>query len=111
MRSDKSESSVVETEKESFIERLVSSFGMIILGIVLDLADLATFGAWGLYLGALVGGSLGLYLAYALRWGWKGQSLMAFVGASYCMLPATELLPAATFVFAVAQFFKNRKKP
>lgn len=97
-------------EKETLIERLVSSFGMIILGLFLDLADLATFGAWGLYLGALIGGSLGLYLAYALRWGWKGQSVMAFVGASYCMLPATELLPAATFVFAVAQFFKNKKQ-
>lgn len=95
--------------EENRIQHFVKSFGMIILGVVLDVADLATFGAWGLYLGAMVGGLLGLYLAIAMRWGWVGQCLMALFGGAYCMLPATELIPVASFVFACVQFISKSK--
>lgn len=98
-----------EANKQSILEKFIKSFGLIILGVILDVADLATFGAWGLYLGAMVGGLLGLYLAYAMNWGWKGQCLMVLFGGAYCMLPATELIPVATFVFACVQFFSKSK--
>lgn len=99
-----------ENQKESLVERLVRSFGIIVLGFFLDIADLATFGAWGLYLGAVIGGLLGLYLAYAMDWGWKGQTLMVLLAGVYCMLPATELVPVASFVFACVHFFSSKKE-
>lgn len=98
-----------EAKKQSIIDKFIKSFGMIILGVILDVADLTTFGAWGLYLGALIGGLLGLYLAYAMNWSWKGQSLMVVFAAAYCMMPATELIPVATFVFACVQFFSKSR--
>ena len=92
----------------SWGERLLRSFGPLAGGYLLDLMDLATFGPVGFYLGPVLGGLLGWWLATVYRFGVLGQSVMTFITALYCVLPGTELLPLATIVLALVRF-SNKK--
>ena len=92
----------------SWGERLMRSLGPLAGGYLLDLMDLATFGPVGFYLGPLLGGLLGWWLATVYRFGVLGQSLMTFITALYCVLPGTELVPLATIVLALVRF-SNKK--
>lgn len=91
-------------------ERLLRSFGPLAGGILLDVVDLATFGAWGFYLGPIIGGLLGWWLAQVYGFGVLGQCMLILVVAVYCALPATELVPLATLVFALVRFAESKKK-
>lgn len=94
--------------KQSWGERLMRSLGPLAGGYLLDLVDLATFGPVGFYLGPLLGGLLGWWLATVYRFGVLGQSLMTLITAMYCVLPGTELVPLATIVLALVRF-SNKK--
>lgn len=96
-----------EVKKLSWGERVLRSFGPLAGGYLLDVLDLATFGPLGLYLGPLLGGLLGWWLASVYRFGWLGQSLLILLTMVYCMIPATEFVPLATIVFALIRFAKK----
>ena len=99
-----------ETIKElSTAERLLRSFGPLAGGLLIDFADLATFGTVGLILGPIIGGLLGWWLATIYRFGLLGQCVIIAITAAYCAFPGTGLLPLATLVFALIRF-RERKK-
>lgn len=97
---------VVELSKG---ERMLRSFGPLGGGILLDLADLTTFGGLGLYLGPIIGSLLGWWLAKVYGFGVWGQCGLIFIAALYCALPLTSLVPLATIVFALIKFAKTKK--
>ncbi|MCB1583415.1 MAG: hypothetical protein R3E90_01385 [Marinicella sp.] len=90
-------------------ERMLRAFGPLGGGILLDVADLTTFGSFGLYLGPLVGALLGWWLATVYKFGVWGQCGLIFVAALYCALPLTSLVPLATVVFALIRFAESKK--
>jgi hypothetical protein len=92
----------------SWGERLLNSFGPLAGGYLLDALDLITFGPLGFYLGPLLGGLLGWWLATVYRLGVVGQTLMILVTAVYCMFPSTEFMPLATIVFALVRLAKKK---
>lgn len=77
------------------------SFGPLLAGILIDLADFLTplgLGAkLGVPVGALVGYLLGVRLGLTLR----QRLILAAVGAAYCSLHGTRLLPLGTLVGAL----------
>lgn len=92
----------------SWGERVLRSFGPLAGGYFLDILDLATFGPLGFYLGPLMGGLLGWWLATVYRFGIFWQTVMTLLTAIYCMFPGTEFVPLATLVFALVRF-ANKK--
>jgi hypothetical protein len=77
--------------------------------LLLDLADLITFGAVGVWTGFLLGAVLGWTLAPQLgfperRW------LPALFGGAYCMLPGTALMPLAAIFTGVRSFAANAER-
>ncbi len=90
-------------------ERFLRAFGPLGGGILLDLADLTTFGALGFYLGPVIGSLLGWWLARVYGLGVWGQCGLIFIAALYCALPLTSLVPVATLVFALIRFAENKK--
>ncbi|MGJ8662744.1 MAG: hypothetical protein ACSHWU_03790 [Marinicella sp.] len=90
-------------------ERILRAFGPLGGGLLLDFADLTTFGTIGFYLGSLVGGLLGWWLATVYRFGLVGQCVIIVLAAAYCTLPGTGMLPIATVIFALIKFSEKRK--
>ncbi len=90
-------------------ERTIRAFGPLGIGLLLDLVDLATFGAIGFYAGPIVGGLLGWWLATVYRFGILGQCVIILLTAVYLMFPATELLPLATIVLALIKFADKKR--
>ena len=90
-------------------ERLLRSFGPLAGGMLLDAADLLTWGPVGMYLGPVVGGFLGWWLARVYRLGVIGQCVVITLVVVYCTLPGTALLPLATVVFALIRFAEKRR--
>ena len=73
-------------------------WGPILAAILLDLADVLSFGPQGLLIGALAGSALGWRIAAGCGMSSKGRLIAAGLAALYCFLPFTELLPLATMV-------------
>lgn len=73
-------------------------------GLAIDLVDLATFGPVGLFAGAILGGLV--TWSVARRHGLNKQltTMMTVIGAIYCTVPFTELLPLATVLAVVSRF-------
>ena len=92
----------------SWGERLMRLLGPLAGGYLLDVMDLFTFGPVGFYLGPLLGGLLGWWLATVYRFGVLGQSVMILITALYCLFPGTELLPLATILLALVRFASNK---
>jgi len=93
----------------SWGERLFRSFGPLAAGYILDFLDLVTWGAVGLYLGSILGGLMGWWLAVVYRLGVFAQCLLTVLTAFYCLLPGTELLPLATIIMALYRFSKKHE--
>ena len=72
----------------------------ILAGLMIDLADLVTFGPVGTWLGMLAGVLLGWQLAPRFGMGHKPWA-PALVAGFYCMTPGTALLPLATLLASV----------
>ncbi len=75
-----------------------SSVGPVVAGLLLDMADFATWGPLGLKIGLLVGGVAGWLLAPSLGVPPQRRWLCALVAGVYCMLPFTAFLPLGTLL-------------
>lgn len=86
------------------LRKLYRALGPLAGGILLDTLDLATFGPFGLYVGWLVGLTVGWWIASMHDFGTFGKAIFAALAALYLTMPMTELFPIATTVSAVARF-------
>lgn len=98
-----------QVREMSTAERLLRSFGPLAGGMLLDLADLLTFGSVGFYLGPVIGGLLGWWLARVYGFGIAGQCICITLAVVYCTFPGTALLPLATVIFALIRFAEKRR--
>ncbi len=101
--------SAVRVEHMGPLQRSLRAFGPLGAGYLLDAVDLLTFGPLGFYLGPLLGGLLGLWIASVYGLGWLGQTAVVLLAAIYCMLPMTEFMPLATIGFALLRFAETRR--
>ncbi len=88
----------------SKVARLNHAFGPVVAGLILDLADLATFGPVGLVAGLPVGGLAGYWMGQALGLRPRARWWCALLGGIYCTIPFTEFLPLGTLVGAYARY-------
>jgi hypothetical protein len=65
-------------------------------GIILDCADLATYGLAGLYTGMIVGCTVGWLISDFYEYSKKGRVVFAILAGVYCTTPGTFFLPLAT---------------
>ena len=65
-------------------------------GVILDCADLATYGPAGLYTGMIVGCAVGWLISDFYDYSKKGRVVFAILAGVYCSTPGTFLLPLAT---------------
>ncbi len=97
-------------DQRSLIKRLHEALGPILGGLILDVADFATLGPIGLYVGWLAGGLAGLWISSIYKFSWKARVLFAIFAAVYCTIPVTGPFPLATIVSAVARFWGTERK-
>lgn len=76
----------------------VSVWGPVVAAMLLDLADLFSFGPQGLFIGMIAGSALGWRIAATSGFSSKGRLICAALAAVYCIVPFTELLPLATML-------------
>ena len=95
-----------DEQPRSFPERVARAIQPLLAGVALDLVDLATFGPLGLSAGLALGGIAGWVLAP--QWlvpgsatSGLGRWLCALLGAIYCALPGTSVLPLASVLGVV----------
>lgn len=92
----------MDNKSSNFYQRLHRALGPALGGLALDVVDLTTFGPLGLYLGLLVGASIGWWLACLYQLG--NRWLWAIAAGVYCALPFTEFFPLAALLGAAARF-------
>jgi len=110
MKSEGEEEPVIEVEVERLdpedpegsgggtAERWGGAFGPVLAGMIIDVLDIATFGATGIYIGFLLGAPAGWYLARRLGLDWKRALLAGFGSGIYCTVPFTSPIPVATLI-------------
>ncbi len=98
-------------EVTGLLQRILFSLGPLGAGILLDLLDLATFGPFGLCLGAVVGGAAGWILGKHEGFDQNLRIAFALSCAAYMTIPFTEPIPAATALFLLARFFVGPRLP
>ena len=89
--------------KLPLVHRLHRAFGPLAGGLLLDGVDLATFGPFGIG-GLFIGAFVGWWISALYGFSGKVRLFWALVAGIYCLTPATELLPLATIVSAIARF-------
>ena len=94
--------------KPSLMERFYVAIFPILGGLILDFADLATFGPIGLYAGMIVGCTIGWLISGIYGFSKNGRVIFSLLAGIYCTIPGTFFLPLATFISAAARF---REKP
>ncbi len=89
--------------EEGSFARTLRELGPVAGGLILDLADLASFGPVGVIPGLAIGGGLGWYLSgvYGYRSRWRPW--VALAAAVYCGFPLTEPLPLATILTVISR--------
>lgn len=90
--------------KPSLIERFYKAIFPIIGGLILDFADLATFGPVGIYTGMIVGCTIGWLISGIYEFSRNGRLIFSLLAGIYCTIPGTFFLPLATVISAVARF-------
>ncbi len=78
--------------------RSVSMWAPVLAAILLDIADVLSFGPQGLFIGTIAGSALGWRIAAASGFSSKGRLVCAALAAIYCIMPFTEILPVATML-------------
>lgn len=68
----------------------------IVGGVILDCADLATYGPAGLYTGMIVGCTVGWLISDFYAYSKQGRLIFAILAGVYCTTPGTFFLPLAT---------------
>ncbi|MHC5214649.1 MAG: hypothetical protein ACYSOO_08705 [Planctomycetota bacterium] len=94
------------SQQPGFFWRLHRALGPILGGLLLDFADLATYGPMGI-LGPFLGAAVVLWITSLYRFSVKTKIILAFLGGVYCMVPMTEPFPIATLVCAACRFFEK----
>lgn len=94
--------------KPSLMERFYVAIFPILGGLILDFADLATFGPIGLYAGMIVGCTIGWLISGIYGFSRNGRVIFSLLAGIYCTIPGTFFLPLATVIAVVARF---REKP
>ncbi len=95
-------------KKPSPMERLYVALFPILGGLILDFADLATFGPIGLYAGMIVGCTVGWLISGIYGFSRNGRVIFSLLAGIYCTIPGTFFLPLATVISAMTRF---REKP
>jgi hypothetical protein len=100
----------VKTREHRFSARLKRAFKPMIPGLILDGADLITFGPLGVYLGLIVGCPAGYWMCSKYQLPFLKRILGAIIAGVYCSLPFTGFIPAATLVTGYAKFLAPPKR-
>ncbi len=98
------EQSQQNTAEPTLFERFYVAIFPIIGGLILDFADLATFGPIGIYLGMAVGCTIGWLIGGIYEFSNKSRIIFTLLAGIYCMIPGTFYMPIATVISAVARF-------
>ena len=109
MSSEETEKPVIEVEVERLesegdgpaegaASRWGGAFGPVLAGMIIDVLDIATFGATGVYIGFLLGAPAGWYLARRLGLDWKRSFIAGLGSGIYCTVPFTSPIPVATLI-------------
>ena len=85
-------------DDEGASSRWGGTLGPVLAGMIIDVLDLATFGATGIYIGFLLGAPAGWYLARRLGLDPKRALLTAICCGVYCTIPLTSPIPVATLI-------------
>ena len=88
--------SPAESVKPGFWKRYHKAVFPIMGGVILDCADLATYGPAGLYTGMIVGCTVGWFISEYYDYSKKGRVVFAILAGVYCTTPGTFFLPLAT---------------
>ena len=100
-----------EIPDPALLKRSYNAFFPIIGGLILDFADLATFGPIGLFGGMFVGSLIGWLISGIYDFSPKGRLIYAFLAGLYCTIPGTFFIPLATIVSALARFRAKPQSP
>ncbi len=84
------------TSKPGFWQRHHKAVFPIVGGIILDCADLATYGPIGLYTGMIVGCTVGWVISDYYAYSKKARLVFAILAGVYCSAPGTFFFPLAT---------------
>ncbi|MFC1763985.1 hypothetical protein ACFL6U_18160 [Planctomycetota bacterium] len=98
-----------EIPDPALLKRSYNAFFPIIGGLILDFADLATFGPIGLFGGMLIGGGIGWLISGIYDFSPKGRMIYTLLAGIYCTIPGTFFIPLATIISAVARFSEKPK--
>ena len=94
--------------RKGLIERLKKALGPIIPGLMIDLADLITFGPVGLSgAGLVTGGVAGYWIASSFKLPIKKRLIGTLIAAVYCTLPFTGIIPVGTLIGAYVRFHEE----
>ena len=100
-----------EQTKPVFFARLYRALGPIAGGLLLDFADLTTFGMFGVFTGPFIGFIVTLWICSFYRFSVWTKVMLSLLGGLYCMAPMTEPFPLATLMTAICRFFETPPKP
>ena len=107
METEEEEPPVIEVEVERLdpeepvedaASRWGGAIGPVLAGMIIDVLDIATFGATGLYIGFLLGAPAGWYLARRMGLDPKRAFFTAIGCGIYCTIPLTSPIPVATLI-------------
>ena len=73
-------------------------WGPVVVGLILDLADLLTFGPGMKKIAIPIGFAVGFYAGTRMRLPLQQRLMLGAVGAAYCSLSATSPFPIGTIV-------------
>jgi len=85
-------------------ERLYNALLLIAGGLILDFADFVTLGPIGLYVGMIVGCTVGWLISRIYNFSKTGRIICSILAGIYCTIPGTFFLPLATFIAAISCF-------
>ncbi len=91
-------------------QRIEKAMGPILAGLLIDAADLITFGPIGVVLGIFVGGGLAYYLGSVEKLPLWKRVLLSILSAIYCSIPFTSMLPAATLLGILIRYWKSEEE-
>lgn len=97
----------LEKRKITLLSRLQQFLGPITAAILLDLADLTTFGPIGIVTGFIVGYAVVSWIGSINRFSFRTKAVLSLLAGLYCTIPMTELFPLATLIAVGGRFFKN----
>jgi hypothetical protein len=85
-------------------DRWKRTLGPVLIGLTVDVIDLATFGPLGLRSGFVLGALATFLLCSLYDFPVKYRLLLALSAGLYCMFPLTERLPLGTILGVVTRF-------